>query len=429
MVIPNDGQPNLLTGNKSMGPLEDGQTAIIIGGGPAGSSCAITLKTMGRKLGREINVVLYEGMRFDDRCIKRVGVLAHPLTQTLEEMIGVPFPCQAIERKIVGYYLHSGNAKIRLHMGGKLSYVGHNVAIDRYLLDKAKELGVRVIPGRVEGIKFHSDCVSVESSLKGVTKVKGDVLVGAFGLDAGAAHLLEQVTPYRPPKTLFCMVCKIPADPEYLRECEDYVHVFLPNMNNVEFGVVTPKLNNFVVNVAGPSLDRDTLRQFLSLPEVREVIPTDVSREEEMIVSRPLTFPLGPAENNFGDRYVTVGDASGLVRAYKGNGINSACVTGYKAAEVMLRVGISHQALKEYYNAFSHIIKDLPYGRAVRHMTVLGERYGMMPSVLRAAARDRTLVNVLIDFITGSRTYREIVRDAGILRLSLKFLKGMTVTS
>ena len=124
MVIPNGSQPNLLTGNKSMGPLEDGQTAIIIGGGPAGSSCAITLKTMGRKLGREINVVLYEGMRFDDRCIKRVGVLAHPLTQTLEEMIGVPFPCQAIERKIVGYYLHSGNAKIRLHMGGKLSYVG-----------------------------------------------------------------------------------------------------------------------------------------------------------------------------------------------------------------------------------------------------------------------------------------------------------------
>lgn len=429
MVTSNNGHPNILTGNRSMGPLEDGQTAIIIGGGPAGSSCAITLKMMGRKLGREINVIIYEGMKFDDSCIKRVGVLAPPLTQTLEEVIGIPFPCQAIERKIVGYYLHSGNAEIRLHMGGKLSYVGHNIAIDRYLLDKAKELGVRVIPGRIKDIKFHPDCVAVESDLKGAKGAKGDVLVGAFGLDAEAAYLLERATPYKSPKTLFCIVCKIPADPEYLKECEDYVHVFLPNMDEVEFGVVTPKLNNFIINVAGPSVTRDTLNEFLSLPEVRKIIPMDMSKKDESIVSRPLTFPLGPAENCFGDRYVTVGDTSGLIRAYKGNGINSACMTGHKAAEVMLKAGISHQALREYHNAFSHILKDLPYGRAVRHMTVLGEKYGMMPSALKAAAKDRVLVNVLIDFITGSKTYREIVRDAGITRLSLKFLKGITISS
>ena len=429
MGSPSDIRQKLRKGNDSMGPLEDGQTAIIIGGGPAGSCCAITLKLLGKKLGRDINVIMYEDRTFDENCIKRVGVLAPPLTQTLEEVIGIPFPCQAVERKIVGYYLHSGDAKIRLHMGGKFSFVGHNVAIDRYLLGKAKELGVRVIPGRVVDIKFHPDCVAVESSLKGTKETKGNVLVGAFGLDAQAAYLLEQATPYGPPKTLFCIVCKIPTDPEYLKSCEDYVHVFLPNMDHVEFAVVTPKLTNFIVNVAGPSISRDTVKQFLSLAEVRKIIPMDASTKDTMTMSRPLTFPLGPAQDSFGDRYVTVGDASGLIRAYKGNGINSACLTGHKAAEVMLKVGVSSEALKEYHNAFAYIISDLPYGRAVRQMTILGQKYGMMPGALKVAARDRAMVNVLIDFLTGSKTYREIVKDAGIVNLSLKFLKGITMSS
>ncbi|MFQ5956771.1 MAG: NAD(P)/FAD-dependent oxidoreductase, partial [Candidatus Brocadiales bacterium] len=315
---------------------------------------------------------------------------------------------------------------IRLHMGGNISYVGHNVAIDRYLLDKARELGVKVIPGRVKGIKFYPDCVAVESDREGA---KGDVLVGAFGLDQETSYFLEQATSYKSPRALFSVVTKIPVDPEYLKGCEDYVHVFLPTLGDVEFGVVTPKLNNFVVNVAGPNITRDSLERFLSLPEIRELIPADVSDEGGRVVSRPIAFPLEPAQESFGDRFVAVGDTSGLVRAYKGNGINSACETGIKAAETMLKVGISYNALRVYHATFSHILKDIPYGRAVRHMTVLGERYGLMPGVLKIAGRDRALVNVLIDFLSGTKTYRQIVRDSGILKLSLKFLKGICITS
>ncbi len=428
MVNSYNGNSNILKGGSSLGPLEDGQTAIIIGGGPAGSSCAITLKMMGKKLGREINVIIYEGMKFDKNCIKRVGVLAPPLVETIEEVIGIPFPCQTVERKIVGYYLHSGDAKLRLMMGGQFSFVGPNVAIDHYLLDKARELGVRVIPGRASDIKFYPDCVAVESSLKGVKGAKGDVLVGAFGLDAETSYLLEQATPYRPPEVLFSVITEIPTSPEYLRGLEDFLHVFLPTLEGIEFGVVTPKVNNFVVNIAGPAVNRDALEEFLSLPEIRELIP-DIPEGSGRTVSPPLPIPMGLAQNSFGDRFVTVGDTSGLIRAYKGNGINSACLTGHKAAEVMLKVGISYEALKEYYDAFSHIVKDVPYGRTVRHMTVLGERYGTMPSALKAAAKDRALINVLIDFLKGSKTYHEIVSDAGITKLSLKFLKGIAITS
>ncbi|MBI5125315.1 MAG: hypothetical protein HZA70_03690, partial [Planctomycetes bacterium] len=135
---------------------------------------------------------------------------------------------------------------------------------------------------------------------------------------------------------------------------------------------------------------------------------------------------LEPARNSYGDRYVTVGDAAGLVRAYKGNGINAACVTGAKAAEVMLTAGISHEAfLYHYFHAFSDIIKDLPYGRAVRRLVLFGEGYGLLPLVIRAAGKDRTLVNVLIDFLSGHKTYHKILKDWGGVELIYRFLKGL----
>jgi hypothetical protein len=62
-------------------------------------------------------------------------------------------------------------------------------------------------------------------------------------------------------------------------------------------------------------------------------------------------------------------------------------------------------------------------------MTVFAEKYGMMPEALRAAAKDRALVNVLIDFLSGTKTYREIVSDTGITKLSVKFLKGLTIST
>ncbi len=407
-------------------PLEDGQRVIIIGGGPAGSSCAIALKSLGRKLGRDIEIVLFEGMQYGPECIKRVGVLAPPLVQTLENTLGVNFPCQLVARKIVGYYLHSGRHSIRLYMGGNLSYVAHNVAIDAYLLGMASRMGVKVVQGRVKDIKINGHEVAVEGEAGGM---RGDVLVGAFGLDSSTAGLLEKVTPYRRPKVLYSVVTKIPAPVEHLLGREDYIHVFLPSMREVEFGVVTPKLTHFVVNVAGTRVTYEALRRFLALPEVAKLIPADVLRgwfASGGLVSRPIPFPLEPARNSYGDRYVTVGDAAGLVRAYKGSGINSACVTGAKAAEVMLTVGISHDDfLYHYLHAFSDIIKDLPYGRAVRRLVLFGEGYGLLPLVLNAAGKDRTLVNVLIDFLAGQKTYHKILKDWGGVELVYRFLKGL----
>ena len=72
----------------SMGALEDGQSVAIIGGGPSGAACAITLKNLAAETGREIDVILYEGKEFSgephyNQC---VGVLSPPIETIMKRM-------------------------------------------------------------------------------------------------------------------------------------------------------------------------------------------------------------------------------------------------------------------------------------------------------------------------------------------------------
>jgi flavin-dependent dehydrogenase len=60
-----------------------------------------------------------------------------------------------------------------------------------------------------------------------------------------------------------------------------------------------------------------------------------------------------------------VGDAAGLVRAFKGKGVTSAIQTGVRAAETILHHGISAAAFQSYRAANRDILADLPYGRAM----------------------------------------------------------------
>src|SRR3990167_6942991 len=123
----------------------------------------------------------------------------------------------------------------------EISTLSLHDALPIYLLGMASRMGVRVLSGRVKDIKINHHEVSVEGESGGT---RGDVLVGAFGLDSFTAGLLEKVTPYRRPRALYSIMAKIPAPVEYILGCEDYIHVFLPSMGEDRKSVVTPKLTH-----------------------------------------------------------------------------------------------------------------------------------------------------------------------------------------
>lgn len=395
-----------------LGPLREGARVIIVGGGPGGAACGIALKRLAVAMNRSIQVILYEGKSFatESHYNQCVCVLSPPIDHILKEKLGIAFPRHLIQREITGYILHGEREHILLEGEGPPSHAMRRVQFDAYLLDQAKAHGVEVIQSRVTDLEFHADRVVVYSES---APEAADVVVAAFGLDFGSAHILSSATPYRQPRFLDSIVTKVhPPEDFSLGEC---IHAYLPPWPQVEFGAITPKGNHLTINVAGARVDVNWMDRFLEWEPVRSVLP--LTDRHHLTNPKDLRyfkgrFPVSIAKGFFGDRYVVVGDAAGLVRAFKGKGVNSACLSALWAAETMLRCGISRAAFAEdYARACAAIVSDLPYGRAVRRLAIAGAGWHVLDPLITVARNEPRLRSALFDAVSGHRPYRAIIHE------------------
>jgi 2-polyprenyl-6-methoxyphenol hydroxylase-like FAD-dependent oxidoreductase len=131
---------------------------------------------------------------------------------------------------------------------------------------------------------------------------------------------------------------------------------------------------------------------------------------------------LGPARGLYGDRYVVIGDAAGLVRPFKGKGINAAIEAGWMAAATMLQHGISRTAFAAFARSRRHITRDLAYGRLVRWLTAVVARWGLLGLFVEQARGDPVLRQELFDCVSGRTSYREVVLRRYNLRLAPRML-------
>lgn len=398
-----------------LGPLNNDARVIIIGGGPGGTACAIALQRLATQMGRSLQVTILEGKEFRselhyNQC---AGVLSPPLPQLLEEELDVPFPRHLSRSAIEGYMLHTARQQLSLPETGEPSIALRRVQFDGYMLDQARQRGVTVRPARAVDLEFHADRVVVYSEN---APVEGDVVVGAFGLDEGTGASFSRLTGYKPPAFLSSVVTKYHPRPEDIASFGQYIHAFLPPDAQIEFGAITPKGNHLTVNIAGRAVNATTMQKFLDLPQVRAQLP----RLEEAFHADSTDlrffkgrFPCSLAKSFYGDRYVMIGDAAGLVRAFKGKGVTSAVQTGIRAAHVMLHDGISAQAFDVHYRqANQDIIRDLPYGQAMRQLTILMARTNLLDVVIDAARQDETLRTALFDAVSAHAPYREVAGRA-----------------
>jgi flavin-dependent dehydrogenase len=409
-----------------MGALQDRCTVAIIGGGPGGAACAIALKNLAAESGTEIDVVLYEGKVFDGETHYNpcVGVLSPPIKEILNEELGVPFPHHLVRGVITSYVLHSDRGQIELWGEEAPSYALRRVHFDAYLLEQARARGVRVIRSRVTDVELRWDAVGVYSESE---QCQADVVVGAFGLDDGGCKLFERATGhlgrnrYRQPQALSSIVTKIHTRDEFLGRFGERIHAFLPSIPQVEFGAITPKGDHLTINIAGAAINSTWMDWFLELPAVKRVTPRD---QDLLPPDSDLSandfryfkgrFPISVADHYCGDRYVVVGDAAGLVRPFKGKGVNSACISGLAAARAVIREGISKEAFQASFKAdprLRAILNDLFYGRLIRRLAIASARYGTLDGVMDLAREEPTLRRALYNCISAHEPYRQIVRE------------------
>ncbi len=416
----------------NMEPLTDGQTAVIIGGGPGGTACGIALLNLARAMGRKIHVILYDGKAFvgETHYNHCAGVLSPPIEAILAQL-DIPFPHHLVQRKINSYVLHGEHRQIRLSDPGEASYAMRRVQFDAYMLNQARAKGVDVREGRVTDLEFLPDRVNVYAES---TNCEAAVIFGAFGLDPGFATILNQATggAYRPPRYLTSLVTKLHPPPPHMANFGNNIHAFLPRNSQIEFGAVTPKGNHLTINIAGSQIDSQHMDTFFDYRPLRQLI-SFANRENPYNPNKDFhyyrgRFPVSIARNFYGDRYVCLGDAAGLVRAFKGKGVNSACQTALWAAETAMTVGVSKNAFNTHYrNACRYILSDLPYGQAVRRLAMVGSRLGMADTLIGMAEQEPALQQALFDAVSAHRSYKDIATDVfyppTLMRLIRAFFK------
>jgi len=394
--------------------LKDGSTVAIIGGGPSGASCAIKLLDRARKEDMDLRVVIFEGKDFDRHHNQCVGVLSPPLEKMLRDKMGIELPEHLIKRRIESYRLHSDNADVILdgRADSEPTYTVRRVMFDRFLLRKAEEAGAEIVRSRVTGIEFVNTRDLEEVRVYSESRyLRADVVVGAFGLGRAMLDCWERATrlfsPYRrPQKLLKTFITKIHTDPAFIESTlGNSIHAFLLSGSRIEFGAVTPKGDHIIINIAGKDVCSLDLDEFLEQPQVSALLPP---LDRRFIDYYEGYFPTAPAANPFGHRYILVGDATGWMRPFKGKGINTAMITGIRAADTLFEHGFSRDAMEKYAQSCADLRRDYYYGLAVRHMSRIGRSLGLFDSTLRVAGSDRRLQEILYLAVSGEESYRNI---------------------
>ncbi len=397
----------------TLGPLLAGHV-VIIGGGPGGTACALALQRRSAELGRAIQVTIVEGKQFvgEMHYNQCVGVLSSSLPALLDQSLGVKFPHHLCRNSINSYVIHTAREQIKLDED-QPSCCLRRVQYDEYMLDAVKQRGITVVPARAVDLEFHDDHAVVYTDN---SPFEADVIVGAFGMDEGSSSMFSRLTAYRPPRALSSIVTKYHPTPKAMETFGSSIHAFLPVNTRIEFGGITPKGNHLAINIAGNAVDADLMEAFLDMPEVHAVLRTT----HDGHATNPIDwqfykgrFPCSQARGYYGDRYVLVGDAAGLVRAFKGKGVASAVTTGIRAAETILTNGISEKAFLNYYlTANQDITHDLPYGQVMRRITIFLAHYRLLDPVIRAAQHSPQLRSALLDAVSAHAPYQHVIRQS-----------------
>jgi flavin-dependent dehydrogenase len=428
--------------------LVDGSRIGVIGGGPAGSFFSYFLISSAERIGINLHVDIYEPRDFSGTgpsgCNMCGGIISESLVQMLSAE-GIILPPTIVQRGIESYMLHTdiGSVKIDTPIQEKrigAVYRGSGPrdikeikwgSFDGHVQSLAVDKGANVIQERV------SDIISDDSRLEIKTRTSPaqeyDLIAAAAGVNSSVERLFTGKIPgYEPPQTTKTFIQEYYLGADRIEKVLGAsMHVFLLDIERLEFAAIIPKGDYVSVCLLGDDIDKELVETFLSSPEVEKCLPDDWNRDAVSCWCSPKINIAGAAQPS-ADRIVFIGD-SGVTRLYK-DGIGAAYRTAKAAATTAVFQGISAEDFKQFYwPACRSIESDNNIGKFIFLATrQIQRRRFARDAVMRMTAAEqqkdgtnRRMSMILWDMFTGSAPYREILRRSLNPRFLLTFTREL----
>lgn len=278
---------------------------IIIGGGPAGSSCGYLL----RKAGEDCLIIDKSDFPREKLC----GGGLTPKTHIIFERI--------FDNLKYDYY-NVGEMTVYAHQK-KYSTFNLNRGIrtvlrsefDNLLIDEYKKLGGRLLIGRLTLIEEKEGKIFI--TLNSGTQLSCDILIGADG----ATSLVRRYLQPGYYKGIICLEKKLP------RRLRDNIDVMFDKRFDNGYMYIFP---NKVGCVVGYGHKKSDIREFRTLMEEYQ-IPDDEKKTKGAYI--PM---LGKIDYLFRENILLIGDAGGYADSMTGEGLYYAFKTGENAAKAII---------------------------------------------------------------------------------------------
>ncbi|MHA2066414.1 MAG: geranylgeranyl reductase family protein [Candidatus Thorarchaeota archaeon] len=393
---------------------------IVVGGGPAGTSCA-RAATLGG-----LDVLLIE-----KEVHPREKLCAGAITQRVTDLLDFSFE-SAVEFRFSGGRIYSRlGTCLDFRLDDKSSgYLVKRPEFDSYLLQSAIDAGVEVIQD--------SEAVTVEQLRSGIRVLtvgdsyKAHLLVGADGVNGIVAKSTGLRDRWKSDKVALCIAADIPVAEEDIKRCmslpesEEKMGVDIHfGLHEMGYGWCFPKKNELNLGI-GSRMDKaanlmDRWRELVKRVEEQKELEFDLSKQTAFRV--PFGVPNSPFVSR---RTMLVGDAAGLVSPLSGEGIYYAIKSGIIAARVACEAAEMKKPshVMEYGKALREdILRDLSAAEYLGN--ILYKSIRNTDLMFQIAQEDPIMREYLIGFLTGVRPFVNLQKDITKRMLARHPLKAL----
>jgi geranylgeranyl reductase family protein len=375
---------------------------IVVGGGPAGASCAR------RAAQRGLDVVIIEKAIHPRR--KACGGAFRPGLLDLLDFDATP----ALDRQSCGSYLFSpSRLKVTATKDMITGYLVKREVFDKLLVDKAAEAGAESISG-LEVIDVTESTGGVTAHQADGTSMKGKFLVAADGVNSRVARKSGLKPHWRDDEIGLCFEARVPMDESdivritrgpYARDlfC---LHIYFGGINH-GYAWCLPKKGEVSLGMGCLMPYAAGLKRAWAnfTAEFRKLYDVSIDLSEVTAMRVPLKEPV---ERTVSKRILLVGDAGGFVSAATGEGMYYAIQTGQIAAETVSEItrGQAKDTI-EYERRWKKTIgKQLKVSKFLANLLFNSEKN--MELAIQMAARDEVIRNHMTDLIGGLKPYSEV---------------------